>query len=79
MNILELLGIPYYKKGSGIHIKKKNRGKFTDYCGGKVTQECIDKAKKSGNATLKKRAVFAENARAWKHQMGGEVYKRLDL
>ena len=79
MNILELLGIPYYKKGSGIHIKKKNRGKFTDYCGGKVTQECIDKAKKSGNPTLKKRAVFAENARAWKHQKGGEVYKRLDL
>lgn len=28
MNILELLGIPYFKKGSGIHIKKKNRGKF---------------------------------------------------
>ena len=73
MDILELLGIPYYKKGSGIHIKKKNRGKFTDYCGGKVTQECIDKAKKSGNPTLKKRAVFAENARAWKHQKGGMV------
>lgn len=30
MNILELLGIPYFKKGSGIHIKKKNRGKFTE-------------------------------------------------
>jgi hypothetical protein len=29
MNILEFL-----KNGSGIHIKKKNRGKFTDYCGG---------------------------------------------
>ena len=67
MDILEILGIPYYKKGSGIHIKKKNRGKFTDYCGGKVTQECIDKAKSSGNPTLKKRAVFAENSRAWKH------------
>lgn len=25
------------KKGSKIHIKKKNRGKFTDYCDGKVT------------------------------------------
>lgn len=79
MDIFEVLGIPYYKKGSGIHIKKKNRGKFTDYCGGKVTQECIDKAKKSGNSTLKKRAVFAENARAWKHQKGGEVMKRLDI
>jgi len=30
-----------YKTGSKIHIKKQNRGKFTEYCGGKVTQECI--------------------------------------
>lgn len=28
MEILELVGIPYFKKGSGIYIKKKNRGKF---------------------------------------------------
>jgi hypothetical protein len=65
MNILELLGIPYFKNGSRIHIKKENRGKFTEYCDGKVTQECIDKAKKSNNPTLKKRAIFAENARKW--------------
>ena len=25
---IEIFGIPYLKKGSGIHIKKKNRGKF---------------------------------------------------
>lgn len=50
---------------SGIHIKKQNRGKFTDYCGGKVTDACIQKAKKSGNKKLIKRAVFAENARKW--------------
>jgi len=36
MNVLEFL-----KKGRGIHIKKKNRGKFTKYCHGKVTDECI--------------------------------------
>ena len=59
------------KKGSGIHIKKKNRGKFTSYCGGKVTDECIRKAKASGNPTLVKRATFAANARKWKHQEGG--------
>ena len=53
---------------SGIKIKKKNRGKFTEYCGGNVTQECINKAKKSGNKTLVKRAVFAENARHFKHK-----------
>ena len=56
---------------SGIHIKKQNEGKFTSYCGGKVTQACIDKAKASGNSKLVKRATFAENVRHWKHQNGG--------
>lgn len=73
MDILELMNVPYYKKGKNIKIKKKNRGKFTEYCGGKVTQECIDKAKKSKNPTLRKRAVFAENAKVWKHQDGGSL------
>lgn len=50
---------------SGIHIKKQNRGKFTEYCGGKVTDECIQKAKRSGNLKLIKRATFAQNARKW--------------
>lgn len=54
-----------YKKGAKILIKKKNRGKFTEYCGGKVTDECIQKAKKSKNPTLRKRATFAQNARQW--------------
>ena len=68
-----MIGVQYFKKGNGIHIKKKNRGKFTEYCGGKVTQECIDKAKKSNNPTLRKRAIFAENVRKWKHQEGGTI------
>ena len=71
MTNIEIFGIPYLKKGSGIHIKKKNRGKFTEYCGGEVTDKCIQKAKKSKNPTLRKRATFAENARAWKHEHGG--------
>lgn len=37
MKNLEIFGIPFLKKGKGIHIKKENRGLFTDYCGGKVT------------------------------------------
>jgi len=69
MNILEFL-----KNGSGIHIKKKNRGKFTSYCGGKVTDECIRKAKASGNPTLVKRATFAASARKWKHKKGGKAF-----
>jgi hypothetical protein len=69
MNTLEFL-----KNGSGIHIKPKNRGKFTKYCHGKVTDECIRKAKASGNPTLVKRATFAANARKWKHKKGGKAF-----
>lgn len=53
------------KDGGGIHIKKKNRGKFTEYCGGKVTEECIRRGKNSSNPTTRKRATFAQNARNW--------------
>lgn len=68
--------IIYSKSGSKIHIKEKNKGSFTRYCKGKVTQECIDKAKKSGNKKLIKKAVFSENSRSWakKHQIGGVMY-----
>lgn len=65
--------IDYLKEGSGIHIKKKNRGKFTDYCGGKVTEECIARGKNSPSATIRKRATFAANARKWKHKDGGII------
>lgn len=73
MDILDILNIPYFKQGDKIHIKEKNKGKFTEYCDGEVTQNCIDKAKNSGNPTLKKRAIFAENARSWKHVKGGQL------
>ena len=65
--------IEQFKQGSRIHIKKKNRGKFTAYCGGNVTSACIAKAKASGNPTLIKRATFAQNSRKWKHQKGGKL------
>lgn len=68
MNILEFL-----KNGSGIHIKEKNKGKFTSYCGGKVTDECIQKGKNSSNPAIRKRATFAANARKWKHKEGGII------
>lgn len=61
------------KEGSKIHIKKKNRGKFTDYCGGTVTSECIARGKRSSSPTIRKRATFAANARKWKHQYGGAI------
>ena len=63
-----------FAKGGGIHIKKKNRGKFTDYCGGKVTSECIARGKRSSSPTIRKRATFAANARKWKHEDGGPLF-----
>ena len=67
--------IPKKKSGGSIHIKPENRGKFTEYCGGKVTDECIQRAKRSGNKKLIKRAVFAQNSRSWskKHFLGGAI------
>lgn len=63
-----------FAKGGKIHIKKANRGKFTEYCGGKVTSECIARGKKSKSAAVRKRATFAANARKWHHALGGYLY-----
>lgn len=62
-----------FKNGGGIHIKKANRGKFTEYCGGKVTSECIARGKHSSSPAVRKRATFAQNARGWKHGDGGPL------
>ena len=73
MEDLEIFGIPYLAKGSGIHIKKENRGKFTETKKrtGKTTEELTH----SKNPLTRKRAIFAQNRRKWKHEDGGEVHK----
>lgn len=55
----------FLKKGGKIHIKKENKGKFTKYCGGKVTSKCISKGKNSSDPKIRKRATFAANSRRW--------------
>ena len=67
------MNIDFLKKGSGIHIKKKNRGSFTRWCGGNVTEECIRRGKASSNPKIRKKATFADSARKWKHQFGGNI------
>lgn len=57
----------------GIKIKPENKGKFTDYCGGEVTEDCIQRGKNSSDPAVRKRATFAANARVWKHQQGGKL------
>lgn len=74
MNILEFL-----KNGSGIHIKKKNRGKFTKSAkaAGQSVQEHAKSVLNDPNATTlqKKRANFARNAAKWHHKQGGILYQ----
>ena len=73
-NSFETPELDVFAKGGKIHIKKANRGKFTDYCGGKVTSECIARGKRSKSAAVRKRATFAANARKWHHALGGYLY-----
>ena len=55
------------KNGSKIHIKKSHEGRFTKYCKGKVTDECIRKGKNSSDPKIRKMATFAKNSRGWSH------------
>jgi len=41
----------------------KKPGSFTEYCGGEVTQECIERGKKSKDPLTRKRAHLAETFR----------------
>lgn len=72
-NSFESSELNTFAKGGKIHIKPENRGKFTKYCGGKVTSECIARGKRSSNPAVRKRATFAANARKWHHAFGGDL------
>ncbi len=48
--------------------RKGTLGAFTQYCGGRVTEKCIERALNSNDETLRKRAQFAKNMRM---QTGG--------
>ena len=67
---------PVFKKGGSIHIKKKNRGKFTESAkrAGMGVQEYARHVlanKDKYSSTLVKRANFARNAKKFKHEDGG--------
>ena len=59
----------YMAKGGKIHIKPENRGKFTALK--KRTGHSASWFKAHGTPAQKKMAVFALNARKWKHENGG--------
>lgn len=69
--IVEAVDLPpqKYAKGGSIHINPANKGKFnaTKRRTGKTTEELTH----SKNPLTRKRAIFAQNARKWKHADGG--------
>lgn len=73
MNLEQILIL---KKGGSIHIKKKNRGKFTESAkrAGMGVQEYARHVlanKDKYSSTLVKRANFARNSKKFKHEDGG--------
>ena len=59
----------YLDKAKRQKKRRVTTGAFTEYCGGKVTDKCIESALNSNSETLRSRAQFAKNMR--KMQMGG--------
>ena len=52
--------------------KKGTVGSFTRYCGGTVTDACIQRGLKSPDETTRKRAQFAKAMRGIKKAQGGK-------
>ena len=61
--------VEQFANGGPIHIKKKNRGKFTALK--KRTGHSTAWFKAHGTPAQKKMAVFAQNAAKWRHEYGG--------
>ena len=73
MTYFENFVIPYLANGSGIHIKEENKGKFTETK--KRTGKSTEELTHSKNPLTRKRAIFAQNSKKWKHEEGGSVHK----
>ena len=68
-------GQQWMQKASDSMKKRGTVGSFTNYCGGKVTLECIKKGLKSKSKAIRKKAAFAKASWkvAGKMQMGGYI------
>lgn len=65
-NLYDTIGIvPKYRNGGSIYIKPENRGKFTETM--RRTGKTAEELSHSSNPLTRKRAIFALNARKWKH------------
>jgi hypothetical protein len=69
----------WIKKVSKSMEKRGTKGSFTKYCGGKVTDECIQRGLNSSNPLTRKRAGLAKAFRSIaKKQEGGDAGYGLD-
>ena len=59
--------------------EKGTVGSFTKYCGGRVTQSCIDRAIKSDDPTLRRETQFAANMRGIGTKKGREGIKKKNV
>jgi len=66
--ISESINLLIEKKKKGIHIKKKNKGKFNALK--KRTGKSTEELTHSKNPLTRKRAIFAQNAKKWHHKGG---------
>lgn len=76
LDTIGMLAGNQFKKGGRIYIKPKNRGKFT-----KLKERTGHSAtwfKEHGTPAQKKMAIFALNARHWKHGDGGNLFSGED-
>lgn len=73
---LTVSDVPSYK-GGGIHINPKNKGKFNALK--KRTGKSTEELTHSKNPLTRKRAIFAQNSKKWKHADGGEILPEYSL
>jgi len=59
--------------------KKGTEGSFKKYCGGEVTMDCINKAMKSKDPDLVKKANFAKNIKAYKGSKHESIKESIQL
>lgn len=70
---MEQGGENWIQKANSSMKARGTEGAFTDYCGGKVTAECIERGLNSPDETTRKRAAFAKAMHTIKKAMGGEA------
>lgn len=63
----------WLRKATNRMKKKGTVGAFTEYCGGKVTADCIERGLRSPDPKIRRRAAFAKAVRSFNKAYGGQT------